>query len=62
MSTGLYEEESGEFEAVNDDSWTPNSKPRKGEICARRRLEALLEDRQLERGLMDGWDEWDEEE
>ncbi|WP_438766438.1 PA3496 family putative envelope integrity protein [Kushneria sp. TE3] len=62
MSTELFEEAPDEQEAVNDDTWTPNARPKKGEICARRRLETLLEARRLERDLTDGWEAWDEEE
>lgn len=62
MSTELFDEAPDELEAVNDDSWTPGARPKKGDICARRRVETLLEERRLERDLIDGWDEWDEEE
>ncbi len=62
MSTELYEESPDEPEAVNDETWAPSARPRKGELCARRRVETLLEARRLERDLVNGWDEWDEEE
>ncbi|MFC0266616.1 PA3496 family putative envelope integrity protein [Kushneria aurantia] len=62
MSSELYQQEDGDFEAVNDDSWSPSTRPRKGEPCARRRVEALLEERCLARLLKDDWPYDDEEE
>lgn len=62
MSTELYEEASDELDAVNDDTWTPATRPKKGSLCARRRVETLLEERRLERDLTDDWASWDEEE
>ncbi|WP_456267972.1 hypothetical protein M1D97_12065 [Kushneria sp. AK178] len=62
MSTELYEEAYNAPEAVNDDAWTLPGRPARGALCARRRVEALLEERRLARDLSDDWAAWDEEE
>lgn len=50
-----------EFEAANE-TWPAGPRPRRGEICTRRRLEALLEERRLARLIDDDWALDDEEE
>ncbi|RKR04264.1 hypothetical protein C7446_1468 [Kushneria sinocarnis] len=49
-----------DFEAINDEQYSP-PRPRKGELCARRRIEALLEERQLRQALADSWGSDEEE-
>lgn len=59
VSSELYPDE--EFEAANE-AWSAGPRPRRNEICARRRVEALLEERRLARLIDDGWVLDDEEE
>ncbi|WP_168169324.1 PA3496 family putative envelope integrity protein [Kushneria phosphatilytica] len=58
MSSELDTED--DFEAVNDEQYTA-PRPRRGEICARRRIEALLEERELRQVLEDDWGSDEEE-
>ncbi|WP_025732518.1 PA3496 family putative envelope integrity protein [Carnimonas nigrificans] len=62
MSSELYSTDSEneeEFDAVNDDEFSPNTRT-KSDPATRRRVEALLEERRLKQ-LIEDWDDWDEE-
>ncbi|MCG6658072.1 hypothetical protein HOP52_09925 [Halomonas campisalis] len=51
------------FEAVNDDDYTrPRAQSRAETLRARRRVEALLEERRLRRAIEDDWALDEEEE
>ncbi|MGQ7245853.1 PA3496 family putative envelope integrity protein [Halomonas sp. V046] len=51
-------------EAVNDEDYSRNSRPtsRADTLRARRRVEALLEERRLQQAIDDGWGDDEEEE
>ncbi|PMR73190.1 PA3496 family putative envelope integrity protein [Billgrantia endophytica] len=58
-----HDEEQDFLEAVNDDDYTrPRPGSRAESLRARRRVEALLEDRRLKRAIEDDWMLLDEEE
>lgn len=64
MSSELYssdiEDDGDDVDAVNDDEYTPRTRS-KSDPASRRRIEALLEQRRLERLINDDWDSWDED-
>ncbi|MGJ8514208.1 PA3496 family putative envelope integrity protein [Carnimonas bestiolae] len=57
-STDIEIEEE-EFDAVNDEEFSPKTRT-KSDSDTRRRVEALLEERRLKQ-LIDDWDDWDEQ-
>ncbi|ANF58948.1 PA3496 family putative envelope integrity protein [Halotalea alkalilenta] len=65
MSSELYsdqQDDGDDLEAVNDEIFAPKSRA-KSDPRTRRRVEALLEERRLQRLIEDSWDgEFDEEE
>ncbi|RDB42393.1 hypothetical protein DU490_13335 [Halomonas sp. DQ26W] len=57
-----HEDEQDFLEAVNDDDYTrPRASSRHETLRARRRVEALLEERRLKRAIEDDWMLHDEE-
>lgn len=60
MSTELYssdlDDDADDQEAVNDDEFTPKSRS-KSDPATRRRVEALLEERRLQKLIEDSWDD-----
>ncbi|WP_262927430.1 PA3496 family putative envelope integrity protein [Phytohalomonas tamaricis] len=63
MSTELYLDDSDDFEAMNDGNYGESkSRNIKDTLGARRRVEALLEERRLQQNIEDDWDFDDNEE